>query len=184
MPLDGKRIVLGVSGSIAAYKAADLVSLLVKKNALVHVVMTESATRFITPLTLQTLSRHPVAVDIWEEEKGWQPGHIDIADQADLLVVAPATAATISRFATGLAEDLLTCIYLATPAPTMLAPAMNGKMLAHPATQANLRILAERGHSIVDPAEGMLACGYEGKGKLALVECIIEAIEAHFAEVV
>ena len=184
MSLAGKSIVLGVTGSIAAYKAADLVSQLIKKGAHVQVVMTASATRFIPPLTLQTLSRNPVATDLWEEEKGWQPGHIEIADRADLLVVAPATAATISRFATGLADDLLTCIYLATPAPTLIAPAMNGKMLAHPATQANIRTLRERGHRFVDPAEGMLACGYEGKGKLAMVETILAAIEAHFAEFV
>jgi phosphopantothenoylcysteine decarboxylase len=184
MSLNGKSIVLGVTGSIAAYKAADLVSALVKRGARVQVVMTASAARFIAPLTLQTLSRNPVRLDLWEEEKDWQPGHIELADGADLFLVAPATAATLSRFATGLAEDLLTCIYLATPAPTILAPAMNGKMLAHPATVANLRILAERGHQIIDPAEGMLACGYEGKGKLALVEAILEAVEAHFAELV
>lgn len=184
MALSGKTIIVGVTGSIAAYKAAEIVSQLVKKGAVVHVVMTASATRFIAPLTLQTLSRNPVGVGLWEGEQGWQPGHIEIADKADLLLVAPATAATISRFATGLAEDLLTCIYLATPAPTMIAPAMNGKMLAHPATQANLCVLEERGHRLIDPAEGMLACGYEGKGKLAGVDCIVHAVEAFFAEVV
>lgn len=184
MSVSGKTIILGVTGSIAAYKAADLVSGLVKKGASVHVVMTASAAKFITPLTLQTMSRNPVATDLWEEEKGWQPGHIDLADRADLLLVAPATAATISRFASGLAEDLLTCVYLATRAPVVLAPAMNGKMLAHPATVANLRTLRERGHQIVPPSEGMLACGYEGKGKLALVDDILAAVEGLFAEVV
>lgn len=181
MAVAGKTIILGVTGSIAAYKAADLCSQLVKQGACIHVVMTESATRFIAPLTLQTLSRNPVSASLWDEENDWQPGHIELADRADLLLVAPATAATVSRFATGLAEDLLTCIYLATPAPTMLAPAMNGKMLAHPATQENLRTLEARGHTVIEPAEGMLACGYEGKGKLAAVETILAAVKAHFA---
>ncbi len=182
MSVQGKTIVVGVTGSIAAYKAADLTSQLVKDGADVFVVMTNAATRFVAPLTLQTLSRNPVSVDLWEEEKGWQPGHIELADKADLLVVVPASAATVARFAHGLAEDLLTCIYLATPAPTLLAPAMNGKMLGHPATQANLRTLRERGHIIVDPAEGMLACGYEGEGKLAPVESVLTAIRSRFAE--
>lgn len=181
MSLAGKNIVLGVTGSIAAYKAADIVSLLVKHRAEVHVVMTASATRFITPLTLRTLSRHPVAAGLWDDEKDWEPGHIDLADHADLLLVAPATAQTIARFAHGLADDLLSSIYLATPAPTMLAPAMNGKMLAHAATQANLATLRSRGHRIIEPAEGLLACGYEGKGKLALVEDVLAAVEDFFA---
>ncbi len=180
MNVAGKKILLGVTGSIAAYKAADIVSHLVKLGAEVRVVMTESATRFITPMTLQTLSRHPVATSLWEEQPDWQPGHIELADAADLLLVAPATAATIARFAHGLAEDLLTCIYLATPAPVLIAPAMNGKMLAHSATLANLDILKARGHGIIEPAEGLLACGYEGKGKLALVDDVVGAVQAHF----
>lgn len=178
--MNGKTIILGVTGSIAAYKAADLTSELVKAGATVHVVMTSSAARFITPLALQTMSRNPVGLELWEEEKGWQPGHIELADKADLLLVAPATAATISRFATGLAEDLLTCIYLATRAPTLIAPAMNGKMYQHPATQANIEILRGRGHGFIDPAEGMLACGYEGKGKLAPIAEILSAVSCVF----
>lgn len=172
----GKCIVLGITGSIAAYKAADLTSQLVKQGAEVHVVMTKEAQHFIGPLTLQTLSRHPVGTDLWKEGEGWQPGHIELADRADLFLVAPATAHILACFALGLAPDLLTSLYLATPAPVVLAPAMNGKMLAHPATQANLRILRERGHTIVEPAEGLLACGYEGKGKLAPIEDILEAV--------
>ena len=175
--LEGKTIVLGVTGSIAAYKAADIASALVKREATVHVVMTEAATRFISPMTLRTLSRNPVAVNLWEEEEGWHPGHIDLADRADLLLVAPATANCLARFAHGFADDLLSCIYLATRAPVILAPAMNSKMLAHAATQANLQVLLDRGHGVVDPASGMLACGYEGKGKLALVEDVIAAAE-------
>ncbi|MDP0500969.1 MAG: bifunctional phosphopantothenoylcysteine decarboxylase/phosphopantothenate--cysteine ligase CoaBC [Verrucomicrobiota bacterium JB022] len=180
LPLESKNIVLGVTGSIAAYKAADITSQLVKLGAEVHVVMTEAATRLIAPLTLQTLSRRPVCVSLWDEAEGWQPGHIEIADNADLLLVAPATANTLAQFAHGLAPDLLGNVYLATPAPVMLAPAMNGKMLAHPATQANLRTLAERGHQIIEPAEGMLACGYEGKGKLAAVDTIVQAVVDFF----
>ena len=174
--LDGKRIVLGVTGSIAAYKAADLTSALVKLGATVQVVMTKGATQFITPMTLQVLSRHPVAHDLWDEGKGWVPGHIEIADTADLLLVAPATADSLAQFAHGLAPDLLSSIYLATPAPVMLCPAMNGKMLEHPATVANLRTLQARGHVVVDACEGVLACGYEGRGKLAPVDEIIARV--------
>lgn len=172
--LDGKTIILGITGSIAAYKGADICSQLVKLGANVHVVMTAEAQRLITPLTLQTLSRNPVANSLWDEGKGWNPGHIDLADRADLLLVAPATAHTIACFAQGLAPDLLTSLYLATLAPTVIAPAMNGKMLAHPATQANLLLLAQRGVRFIEPAEGMLACGYEGRGKLAAVETIVD----------
>jgi len=171
---EGKTVVLGVCGSIAAYRAADLVSQLTKMGASVFPVMTEEATRLIAPLTLKTLARNPVAWDLWKEEEGWQPGHIELADNADLLLVAPATAHTLACFAQGLAPDLLTSLYLATKAPVLLAPAMNGKMLSHPATENNLRILRERGHYFVDPAEGLLACGYEGKGRLAPVEEIID----------
>lgn len=180
LPLTNKRILLGVTGSIAAYKAADIVSQLVKLGALVDVVMTESATRFITPLTLQTLSRRPVSADIWDEGNGWQPGHIELADEADLVVVAPATANFIAQSTNGLAPDLLSSIYLATPAPVMIAPAMNGKMYMHPATQKNMEILKGRNHTVIEPAEGMLACGYEGVGKLAPVDEIVSAILEHF----
>jgi len=175
--LRGRTIVLGVTGSIAAYKAADLTSLLVKAGAAVHVVMTEAATRIVAPVTLQTLSRQPVLVDMWDPGPRWQPQHIDLADQADLLVVAPATAHTLACFARGLAPNLLCTLYLATQAPVLLAPAMNGKMLAHPATQENLRLLEDRGHHLMETDEGMLACGYEGKGKLAAVDAIFQRIE-------
>lgn len=170
--LEGKLIILGVTGSIAAYKAADIASQLVKWGAEVQVIMTESATRFITPLTLQTLSRNKVHTSMWADVSEWEPGHISLADRADLLLVAPATAQTLANFANGQASDLLSNIYLATLAPTMLAPAMNSKMLNHPATQKNLKELEARGHVFIEPDEGMLACGYEGKGKLATVSCI------------
>lgn len=175
-PLSGRVIVLGVTGSIAAYKAADLTSQLVKLGAEVNVVMTREAAEFITPRTLQVLSRRPVGADLWDEGKGWQPGHIELADRADLLLVAPATAHTLACFAHGLAPDLLTSIYLATPAKVMIAPAMNGKMWLHPATLANLSVLRARGHHWVEPVSGMLACGYEGPGKLAPVEEIVSSV--------
>lgn len=171
-----KTIVLGVTGSIAAYKAADVASLLVKAGHSVHVVMTEPATRLIAPLTLQTLSRNPVHTSLWQQAGDWHPEHIDLADRADLLLVAPATAHTLARFAQGLADDLLSNIYLATRAPVVLAPAMNGKMLQHSATQHNINILRQRGHHFVEPVAGMLACGYEGEGKLAPVDVIVQKV--------
>lgn len=182
LPLKGRTIILGVTGSIAAFKAADITSRLTEAGASVYPVMTENATKFITPLTLQTLSRNPAASDIWMEEKGWQPGHIDLADRADLLLVAPATAHCLGLFAHGLAPDLLSSIHLATEAPVILAPAMNGKMLAHDATQANIKCLRERGYRFIEPQAGMLACGYEGEGKLASVESIVEYVIAFFKE--
>lgn len=174
--LKEKVIIIGVTGSIAAYKAADITSQLVKWGANVQVIMTESATRFITPLTLQTLSRNKVYTSMWEDIADWEPEHINLADRADLLLVAPATAHSIANFANGQAPDLLSSTYLATRAPTMIAPAMNSKMLEHPATQQNIKTLQERGHHFIEPEEGMLACGYAGKGKLASVERICESV--------
>jgi len=179
--LSGRTIILGVTGSIAAFKAADLTSRLTEAGAAVYPVLTANAARFISPLTLQTLARNPVATDLWQEEKDWQPGHIDLADRADLLLVAPATAHCLALFAQGLAPDLLSSIHLATLAPVMLAPAMNGKMLEHPATQSNIHTLTERGYRFIQPDAGMLACGYEGKGKLAPVDRIVDEVAAFFA---
>ena len=175
VPLSGKTLALGVSGSIASYKAADLTSELRKAGAEVHVVMTESATQFISALTLGTLSRNPVLTSFWEEE-GWQPGHIELADKIDLFLVAPATAQQVGNYANGLAPDLLGAIYLATQAPVMLAPAMNGKMYEHEAVQRNLEILKGRGVEIIEPVVGELACGYEGIGKLAPLDEIIKRV--------
>ena len=181
MAIEGKTIVLGVTGSIAAYKAADITSQLVKLGGHVFPVMTHEATEIIAPLTLQTLSRNPAAYNLWDEGKGWQPGHIELADCADLVLVAPATANIIACFAHGLAQDLLTSVYLATLAKVMIAPAMNGKMLNHPATQANIKLLAQRGNVFIEPQkDGMLACGYEGEGKLASVEKIVECVVEFF----
>lgn len=179
--LEQRTIILGVTGSIAAFKAADIVSRLTEAGARVFPVMTAEARRFIQPLTLQTLAKNPVASDLWKEGEGWQPGHIDLADQADLLLVAPATAHCLALFAHGLAPDLLSSIHLATPAPVMLAPAMNGKMLNHPATQANIKELRNRGYGFIEPDTGMLACGYEGNGKLADVDEVVRAVVGFFA---
>lgn len=182
MSVEGKTIILGITGSIAAYRAADIASQLTQRGADVFAVMTREATEIVGPITLQTLTRNPVSSDLWKEGEGWQPGHIELADKADLLLVAPATANILACFAHGLAPDLLTSIYLATPAPVMLAPAMNGKMLQHPATQANIANLRQRGCHFIEPQEaGMLACGYEGAGKLAPVEQIVARVEQFFA---
>ena len=180
--MEGKTILLGITGSIAAFKAADLISRLVERGANVHPVMTRGAANFITPMTLQTLAKRPALSSIWEEGSDWQPGHIELADAADLLLVAPATAHCIAQFAHGFASDLLTSIHLATRAPTIIAPAMNGKMLEHPATVANMQTLRERGYRFIEPDTGMLACGYEGKGKLAGVATIVDFVESHFTQ--
>lgn len=176
MFLENKKIALAVTGSIAAYKAAELVSLMIKEGAQVRVLMTQEAKQFITPLTLKTLSRNEVVSDLWNEREGWIPGHIDIAGWADLFLVAPATAHMIACFANGLAPEVVSCTYLATRAPVVIAPAMNCNMLDHPATQENLAKLRSRGNVIVEPAAGMLACGYEGRGKLAAPSEILEHV--------
>jgi phosphopantothenoylcysteine synthetase/decarboxylase len=169
-----KTVILGVTGSIAAHKAADLASQLTKQGCDVHVVMTADAMRFITPLPFKTLSRNPVVTDLYEEESGWKPVHIELAGRADLLLVAPATAHTIARLAQGLADDALGCIALALQpaARVLIAPAMNGKMWRHPATQQNAAILKARGAEFIGPEEGLLSCGYEGIGRLWPVDQI------------
>jgi phosphopantothenoylcysteine decarboxylase len=167
-----KNIVLGVTGSIAAYKAADLTSLLTKQGHCVNVVLTADAQRFITPLPFKTLSRRPVVTDLYDEEEGWQPTHIRLADEADLFLVAPATANFLAKLALGLANDALSCIALALnpKARILVAPAMNGKMWLHPATQQNVATLKARGVEFIGPEAGMLSCGYEGIGRLWPVE--------------
>ncbi len=167
-------IVLGVTGSIAAHRAADLASSLVKRGADVHVVMTRDAQKFITPLPFKTLSRNPVVTDLYDEEEGWKPAHVRLADEADLLLIAPATANCIAKLAHGFADDALTCIALALRpgARVLVAPAMNGKMWMHPATQANVATLRTRGVEFIGPEEGLLACGYQGLGRLWEVEGI------------
>jgi phosphopantothenoylcysteine decarboxylase/phosphopantothenate--cysteine ligase len=175
-PLQGATIVVGVTGSIAAYKAADLVSRLTKEGADVHCVLSPSAQEFITPLTLQTLSRNPCITGMFAGPAQWDVAHVALADCADVVVIAPATANTIAHIALGLADDMLTSLVLATNAPVLVAPAMNVHMLEHLATRANLERLQAMGYGVIDPEEGMLACGYEGPGRLAGTECIIERI--------
>jgi len=176
--LAGQTIILGVTGSIAAYKSADLASQLTKLGAEVHPVLTAAAQKFITPLTLQTLARQPVAADLWDEGNGWRPGHIELADRASLLLVAPATADAIAHFALGLAPDFLSSLYLVARCPVLIAPALNGKMWTHPATAANVALLRSRGVEFIGPEAGMLACGYEGIGRLWPVEGIVERVVA------
>ncbi len=169
-----KHVLLGVTGSIAAYKSADLASQLVKAGCKVTCIMTKGAQQFITPLTLQTLSKQPVVTDLFDEKESWRPTHIQLADSADLLLIAPASADVIAALAHGFTSEALTAIALATRAPICIAPAMNGKMWLHPATQDNVKLLQSRGCTFVGPDEGMLACGYEGIGRLWPVEGILK----------
>lgn len=175
------NIVLGVCGSIAAYKAADLTSKLAQQGHTVHVVLTEHAAEFVGPLTFQTLSRNPVTTSIFDEKLSWHPGHIELADNADLLLIAPATANIIAKLSLGLADDALTSIALATKAPLLIAPAMNGKMWEHPATREHVERLRARGAQFVGPAEGLLACGYQGTGRLWDIEGILDATSKSLA---
>jgi phosphopantothenoylcysteine synthetase/decarboxylase len=163
-----KNVILGVTGSIAAYKAAELASQLTKQGCEVHVVMTADALRFITAVSLKTLSQHPVITDLYDEEEGWKATHVKLADEANLLLIAPATANTIAKLALGLANDALSCVALALNdrAKILIAPAMNGKMWRHPATQANVATLKARGAEFIGPEKGLLSCGYEGLGRL------------------
>jgi len=172
------HIVLGVTGSIAAHKAADLASLLTKQGCDVHVVMTSDAQRFITTLPFKTLSRNPVVTDLYDDEEGWKPSHVDLADGTNLLLIAPATANLIAKLAHGIADDALTCIALALNpnAKLVIAPAMNGKMWLHAATQENVKLLKSRGAEIMGPDEGLLSCGYEGIGRLWAVEKIADRV--------
>ncbi|PAD31377.1 bifunctional phosphopantothenoylcysteine decarboxylase/phosphopantothenate--cysteine ligase CoaBC [Paenibacillus sp. 7523-1] len=180
--LNGKKIVLGVTGGIAAYKAATLCSRLVQKGADVHVIMTDSAKQFITELTLQTLTRNVVYSDTFDEHEPSVVSHIHLADMADLVLVAPATANVIAKMAHGMADDMLSTTLLATTAPVMIAPAMNVHMYDHPAVQHNMRLLFERGTLMIEPSEGQLACGYVGKGRLEEPETIVEVVERFFED--
>ncbi|MDP2600130.1 MAG: bifunctional phosphopantothenoylcysteine decarboxylase/phosphopantothenate--cysteine ligase CoaBC [Deltaproteobacteria bacterium] len=174
--LKGKIIVLGIGGGIAAYKSCELVRLLVKGGAGVHVVMTAAAKEFVTPLTLQTLSMNPVSTDFFDLTQESQISHIALADRADLVVIAPATADLIAKAANGLANDLLTNILLATRAPVLFCPSMNVHMWEHKATQANVKRIKELGYQMMEPDSGDLACGYEGKGRLCEPKAIVENI--------
>ena len=170
-----RNVIVGVTGSIAAYKAAELVRLFIKNGDEVTVLMTEAATKFVAPLTFQTLSRNPVYVDQFAPVVSWKPEHISLADAADLVVIAPATANTIAKIRYGLADNLLTATVLATKAPLVVAPVMNTGMLENPVTRENIAALAARGVKIVDPEAGELACGATGKGRMPEPEEIFKA---------
>jgi phosphopantothenoylcysteine decarboxylase/phosphopantothenate--cysteine ligase len=180
--LKGKVIILGITGGIAAYKGAALCSKLTQKGADVHVIMTASAKEFITELTLQSLSRNPVYSDTFDEREPSVVSHIHLADAADLVLVAPATANIIGKMANGLADDMLSTTLLATTAPVMVAPAMNVHMYTHPAVMQNMETLVSRGVMMIEPGEGLLACGYVGKGRLEEPETIVQTVERFFEQ--
>jgi len=177
MALAGKKITLLVSASIAAYKSAELIRELTRRGAIVQVAMTQGATEFIGALTLQTLSKHPVMCSLLDCAEEAAIGHSQLADEADLVVAAPATADLLAKAAAGIADDAPSTILLATKAPVLFAPAMNVNMWQHAATQTNVKTLRERGASFVDPEEGDLACGWYGSGRLAETHAIVEEIE-------
>ena len=180
--LKGKHIILGITGSIAAYKAAMLCRLLVKEGAEVRVIMTPLAKQFITPLTMATLSKHPILVDFFNPENGEWNSHVSLGEWADMLLIAPATANTLAKMVTGIADNLLLTTYLSARSKVAVAPAMDLDMYAHITTQQNLQALAERGVAIIEPAAGELASGLVGKGRMAEPEDIVEQVKAIFAE--
>jgi phosphopantothenoylcysteine decarboxylase/phosphopantothenate--cysteine ligase len=172
--MSNKTVVLGVTGGIAAYKAAQVTSSLVRLGFTVKVIMTEAATRFVAPLTFQTLSRQPVVVDMFAAPEKWDVAHVAYAQAADLIVVAPATANALAKLALGLADDMLTATVLASQAPVLVAPAMNSNMYLNPVVQQNLDLLKRRGFHVIEPETGFLACGAEGPGRLAAPERIVQ----------
>ncbi len=181
--LNGKHIILGITGSIAAYKAAMLCRLLVKEGAEVRVIMTPLAKQFITPLTMATLSKHPILVEFFNPENGEWNSHVSLGEWADMLLIAPATANTLAKMTTGIADNLLLTTYLSARSKVAVAPAMDLDMYAHITTQQNLATLKERGVAIIEPAAGELASGLVGKGRMAEPEDIVEQVKAIFAEV-
>ena len=181
--LNGKHIILGITGSIAAYKAAMLCRLLVKEGAEVRVIMTPLAKQFITPLTMATLSKHPILVEFFNPENGEWNSHVSLGEWADMLLIAPATANTLAKMTTGIADNLLLTTYLSARSKVAVAPAMDLDMYAHITTQQNLATLKERGVAIIEPAAGELASGLVGKGRMAEPEDVVEQVKAIFAEV-
>lgn len=173
-----RTVVLGVTGSIAAYKACELVRLFVKKGDDVHVIMTDHAKAFVTPLTFRTLSRNPVQNEMFADPLAWKPEHISLAEAADVLVIAPATANILAKMAHGLADDLLSSVALATCAPIVVAPAMNTGMYLNAATQANFQTLKARGVAFVEMGDGDLACGTTGVGRMADPAAIVAVVDA------
>lgn len=180
--LENKKIILGVTGGIAAYKSAELTRALIKRGASVHAIMTKNATEFITPLTLQTLTGNPVYTDTFTLTGEWEIGHVSLAESADVVVIAPATANFIGKVAAGIGDDLLTTMILATKAPVLICPAMNVNMYANAIVQDNISKLKANGYAFVDPACGELACRSEGVGRLADLEDILEEVESALTE--
>jgi len=174
--LQGQTVLVGVTGGIAAYKAVEVVSRLKKMGATVHVVMTKAATQFVTPLTFQTIAKNRVIDDMFEEPNYWEVQHISLADQADVVLIVPASANLIGKVANGIADDMLSTTIMATKAPVIFAPAMNVHMYENPIVQLNIQKLTHLGYHFIEPAEGQLACGYAGKGRLAPLEQIIAAV--------
>ena len=177
-----KKILLCVTGGLAVYKAAALTSKLVQAGAHVKVILSESAQKFVTPLTFQALSRNEVYVDTFDEKNPRVIAHIDLADWADLILVAPATANTMGKIAGGIADNMITTVLLAATSPVWIAPAMNVHMYDHPAVKKNLSILAEYGYQFIEPSEGYLACGYVGKGRLEEPEKIVQLVQQFFTD--
>jgi len=172
-----KTIVLGITGSIAAYKSADIVSRLVKNDCDVHVVMTKNGAAFITPLTMQTMSRNRVFVDVLQEDNPSEVIHVNLPQKADLMLIAPASANIIAKIAHGIADDMLTSMVLAAhEIPKLIAPAMNTRMYENEATQHNLNILKQRGWQVIEPRIARLACGYKGKGAMEEVKVVVESV--------
>ncbi len=176
--LKDKTILVGVCGGIAAYKACEFVRLLIEARADVHVMMTASGQEFVTPMTFQALSGNPVHTELFNLTQEQEIGHISLADRADAVVIAPATANTVAKLAHGQADDILTTVVLATKAPVLICPSMNVNMWEHPATQLNIQCLQELGYQLLDPEAGYLACGWEGRGRLPDPARIVEALEA------
>ncbi len=181
MMLTEKKILVGITGGIAAYKTAEVVRLLCKLQAQIHVAMTKSATEFITPLTLRSLSSNPVYVDLFNEPKLWNVEHIGLAEHVDAVIVAPATANILAKMATGIADDFLSTVLLAVRAPIFVAPAMNHAMYHHPATQVNLALLKQRGVHVIGPGTGFQACGTDGDGRMSEPAEIVESLTRFFA---
>lgn len=185
--LKKKNIVVGITGSIAAYKSAYLVSKLKQQGANIDVIMTENATKFITPLTFQTLSQNKVHVDMFGWDSAGKMAHISLADKADLIIVCPATANIIGKIASGIANDLLSTTIMSTTVPVLFAPAMNDKMYNNKIVSGNIRKLKSIGYKFIEPETGLLACGYYGKGRLAnidkILDCIINTIRNYKGEV-
>ena len=171
------NIVVGITGGIAAYKACGIVSYLVSEGANVDVIMTENATNFITPLTLETLSKNKVVTDMFEEKTTWDVQHISLAQKADLFLIIPASANIIGKVAHGIADDMLSTTIMATKAPVIFAPAMNNQMYENPIVQDNIQKLENFGYHFIEPAIGHLACGYNAKGKLPKNETIIDEVK-------